>query len=240
MGEFSFVEMWSKMGYLAKGVNIGLILMSLWSLGVIIERLITYSAGARQSLSYVLALRDFMSKGNVQGAITAAKEHKKSPIAKVMHAGLSEFQQGLEARRLTGPREVGDFDMVDAVNRALERVKERETANLRRGLGGLATIASAAPFVGLFGTVVGVINAFQALKGGGGLDIIGPGISEALVTTAVGLAVAVPAAMLFNYFTGRVENFVVDMNDVSSEFLDFVLKEGRSASEAGSSLRNAS
>jgi len=81
--------------------------------------------------------------------------------------------------------------MVDAVNRALERVKERETANLRKGLGGLATIASAAPFVGLFGTVVGVINAFQALKGGGGLDIIGPGISEALVTTAVGLGVAV-------------------------------------------------
>ena len=238
MGEFSFVEMWQKMGYLAKGVNIFLIIMSLYSLGVIIERLITYSQGSRQSLSYVLALRDFMNKGNVQGAIAAAKLHNKSPIAKVMHAGLTEYSQGLEARRLTGPREVGDFDMVDAVNRSLERVKERETANLRKGLGGLATIASAAPFVGLFGTVVGVINAFGALKGGGGLDIIGPGISEALVTTAVGLAVAVPALMLFNYFTGRVEHFVVDMNDVSSEFLDFVLKEGRGSE--GSSLRNAS
>ncbi len=238
MGDFSFVEMWEKMGLLAKGVNVFLIIMSLYSLGVIIERLLTFSAGSRQSLSYVLALRDFMNKGNVQGAIAAAKEHNKSPIAKVMHAGLTEYSQGLEARRLTGPREVGDFDMVDAVNRALERVKERETSNLRRGLGGLATIASAAPFVGLFGTVVGVINAFQALKGGGGLDVIGPGISEALVTTAVGLGVAVPAAMLFNYFTGRVEHFVVDMNDVSSEFLDFVLKEGRSSE--GSSLRNAS
>jgi biopolymer transport protein ExbB len=238
MGEFSFVEMWQKMGPLAKGVNIFLVLMSLFSLGVIIERLLTYSAGSRQSLSYVLALRDFMNKGNVQGAIAAAKLHNKSPIAKVMHAGLTEYSQGLEARRLTGPREVGDFDMVDAVNRSLERVKERETANLRKGLGGLATIASAAPFVGLFGTVVGVINAFGALKGGGGLDIIGPGISEALVTTAVGLAVAVPALMLFNYFTGRVEHVVVDMNDVSSEFLDFVLKEGRGSE--GSSLRIAS
>ena len=120
MGEFSFVEMWQKMGILAKGVNIFLIIMSLYSLGVIIERLITYSAGSRQSLSYVLALRDFMNKGNIQGAIAAAKLHHKSPIAKVMHAGLTEYAQGLEARRLTGPREVGDFDMVDAVNRALE------------------------------------------------------------------------------------------------------------------------
>jgi len=238
--EFSFVEMWEKMGLLAKGVNILLVVMSLWSLGVIIERFITYSAASGQSLSFVLALREFMTKGNVAGAVNAAKEHKKSPIAKVMHAGLSEYAQGLEARRMTGPREVGDFDMVDAVNRALERVKERETSNLRRGLGSLATIASAAPFVGLFGTVVGVINAFQALKQGGGLDVIGPGISEALVTTAVGLAVAVPALWLFNYFTGRVDNFVVDMNDVSSEFVDFVLKEGRGGSESGAGLRNAS
>ena len=228
MGEFSFVEMWGKMGVLAKGVNIGLVLMSLWSLGTIIERLITYSAGARQSLSYVLALRDFMSKGNVQGAITAAKEHKKSPIAKVMHAGLSEFQQGLEARRLTGPREVGDFDMVDAVNRALERVKERETSNLRRGLAYLGTGASATPFIGLLGTVIGILGTFQMLRGGQvGITEIGPKISEALVSTALGLAVAIIAAMAFNFFTSRVENYVIDMNDVSSEFIDYVLREGR-------------
>jgi biopolymer transport protein ExbB/TolQ len=238
MGEFSFVEMWSKMGLLAKGVNVSLILMSLWSLGVIIERFFAYSAASSQSLSFVLALREFMTKGNIQGAVSSAKEHTKSPIAKVMYAGLTEYSQGLEARRSTGPREVGEFDMVDAVNRALERVKERESSNLKRGLGSLATISSAAPFVGLFGTVVGIINAFQSLKDGGGMDVIGPGISEALVTTAVGLAVAIPALWMFNYFTGRVEHFSVDMNDVSSEFVDFVLKEGR-GSEA-SNLRNAS
>jgi biopolymer transport protein ExbB len=240
MGSFSLVEMWEKMNILAKAVNVFLIIMSLWSLGVIIERLITFSKGSRQSLSYVLALRDFMGKGNISGAISSAKEHGKSPIAKVMHAGLTELAAGMEARAKSGPREVGDFDIVDAVNRALERVKERETANLRRGLGGLATIASVAPFVGLFGTVVGVIHAFEAIKQGGGIDIIGPGIAEALVTTAVGLAVAVPAAMLFNYFTGRVETFVVDMNDVSSEFVDFVLKEGRATSGESQSFRSAS
>ena len=227
MQDFSVIEMWHKMGMLAKFVAIFLVIMSLYSLGVIIERLITYGAGSKQSLSYVLALREHMQKGNLDAAISAAKQHQKSPIARVMHAGLTEYTAGLQALKHTGPHDVGDFDLVDAVNRSLERVKERETANLRRGLGGLATIASSAPFVGLFGTVVGIINAFQQLKGGGGLDVVGPGISEALVVTATGLAVAIPAAIMFNYFTGRVEFFVVDMNDVSSEFVDYVLKEGR-------------
>lgn len=232
MQDFSLIEMWNHMGPLAKAVDIFLVLMSLYSLGVIIERLITYSAGSRQSLSYVLALREHLQRGNLQGAIEAAAQHKKSPIAKVMHAGLTEYVAGLQALKQSGPNDVGDFDLVDAVNRSLERVKERETANLRRGLGGLATIASAAPFIGLFGTVVGVINAFQQLKGGGGMDVVGPGISEALIATAVGLGVAIPAAMMFNYFTGRVEFFVVDMNDVSSEFIDYVLKEGRDGGAA--------
>ena len=116
---------------------------------------------------------------------------------------------------------------MDAVNRALERVKERETTNLRKGLGGLATVASAAPFVGLLGTVIGIMNAFGKLSGGGGMDVVGPGISEALVNTAIGLGVAIPAAMFYNFYTGLVERFVVDMNDVSSEFVGYVLKEGR-------------
>ena len=133
----------------------------------------------------------------------------------------------MTALKNQGPEEVGEFDLVDAVNRALERVKERETTNLRRGLGGLATVASAAPFVGLLGTVIGIMNAFCKLSGGGGMDVVGPGISEALVNTAVGLGVAIPAAMFFNFFTGLVERFVVDMNDVASEFVGYVLKEGR-------------
>jgi biopolymer transport protein ExbB len=144
-----------------------------------------------------------------------------------MEAGLTEYRVSLHALKTEGPDELGDFDIVDAVNRALERVKERETTNLRKGLGGLATVASAAPFVGLLGTVVGIMNAFSKLSGGGGMDVVGPGISEALVNTAIGLGVAIPAAMFYNFFTGLVERFVVDMNDVSSEFVGYVLKEGR-------------
>jgi biopolymer transport protein ExbB len=225
--DFSLVEMWNKMGMLAKGVNIFMALMSIWSLYVIVERWLTFYKGSRQSYSYVLALRDYLGKRKVDEALSAARKHGKSPVAKVVESGLAAYKDGREALVQTGPEDVGEFDLVDSVNRSLERVKERETAQLRKGLGGLATIASIAPFVGLFGTVIGIINSFQKLKEGGGIEVIGPGISEALVSTAFGLLVAIPAAMFFNYFTGRVENMVVDMSDVSSEFIDYVLREGR-------------
>src|SRR5215510_4447698 len=227
MHTFNVVEMWNAMGLLGKGLTIFMILMGVFMLAIIIERAIRFYNGSKQSFDYVVALRQHLQRGNVEGAITAAKSYQWSPIAKVMESGLTEYRNGLHALKTEGPEEIGDFDIVDAVNRALERVKERETTNLRRGLGGLATVASAAPFVGLLGTVIGIVNAFGKLSGGGGMDVVGPGISAALVNTAVGLAVAIPAAIFFNFFTGLVERFVVDMNDVSSEFVAYVLREGR-------------
>ena len=142
---------------------------------------------------------------------------------------MSEYLKGMEALQEEGPEDVGDFDLVDAVNRQLERAKERETANLKRGLTVLATVGSTSVFIGLFGTVVGIITAFQGLStdGGGGLSSVAGGISEALVATAVGLMVAIPSVVAFNLFNGRVEGFQLDMNDVASELIDFVLKEGR-------------
>ena len=127
------------------------------------------------------------------------------------------------------PVSFGDFDIVDAVNRQMERAKERETANLKRGLGLIATTGTTAPFIGLFGTVVGIINSFQGLSGdgGGGLGAVAGGISEALFATAVGLLVAIPAVAAYNYFTSRVLKLQIDMNDVASELVDYVLKEGR-------------
>jgi biopolymer transport protein ExbB len=226
---FSFVDMWHAMGPLAKAVVIILAIMSVYSLGVMAERLWTYFQARKQNVACLLALRDQIGSRKISEAMTSAKAHKKSPLAKVMGAGLAEYARGLEALRQKGPDEVGDFDLVDAVNRSLERVKDREVADLRRGLGGLASIGSTAPFVGLFGTVVGIINAFRGMAqtGSGGLGAVSAGIAEALVTTAFGLLVAIPAVMMFNYFTGRVEGFVVDINEVSSEFVDIILKEGR-------------
>ena len=167
------------------------------------------------------------SKASIR-ALSAARSMQKSPVAKVMEAGLTALLQGREALKTEGPEDVGDFDLVDSVNRALERVKERETSNLRKGLAYLGTTASATPFIGLLGTVIGILGTFQLLRGGTvTINEIGPKISEALVSTALGLGVAIIAAMAFNFFTARVEQYVIDMNDVSSEFIDYVLREGR-------------
>ena len=227
--DFSLAGMWAQMGIIAKFVMVLLLLMFLLSLALMIERSRAYSRAKRQSISYIMLLRNFLQERKLQEAVTAAGQHADSPLAKVVGAGMSEYLKGMEALQEEGPEDVGDFDLVDAVNRQLERAKERETANLKRGLTVLATVGSTSVFVGLFGTVVGIITAFQGLStdGGGGLSSVAGGISEALVATAVGLMVAIPSVVAFNLFNGRVEGFQIDMNDVASELIDFVLKEGR-------------
>lgn len=225
--EFSF-DMITEATIPVKVTMAFMLLLSVYSIYVIVERWLTFSSASSQSISYVMALREYLAKRKVEDALKAAKLHTKSPVARVVESGLVALRQGKEALKTDGPDDVGDFDLIDAVNRALDRVKERETANLRKGLGGLASVASVTPFVGLFGTVFGIINAFGLLKHGGDIGTVGPAIAEALYSTAGGLLVAIPAAMFFNYYTTRVETMVVDMNDVSSEFVDFVLREGRS------------
>jgi biopolymer transport protein ExbB/TolQ len=223
------VELWEHMSIIVKIITIGMLLMSVFMFYVIAERLITYRAASDQSIRYVQALGEYLRQHKVNEALNAARGASKSPVAKVMESGLTALLQGREALTTKGPDDVGDFDLVDSVNRALERVKERETSNLRRGLTYLGTTASATPFIGLLGTVIGILGTFAMLKGGTvTITEIGPKISEALVATALGLGIAIIAAMSFNFFTSRVEQFVIDMNDVSSEFIDYVLREGRS------------
>jgi len=225
--EFNLETLWKTMSLPVKGTALFMVALSIFSIYVIIERWITYFSASKQSVSYVLALREHLAKRRVDDALKAAQLHSKSPVAKVVESGLRALKQGREALANHGPDDVGEFDVVDSVNRAMDRVKERETSKLRKGLPGLASTASATPFIGLFGTVLGIINAFGLLKDGGSIDTIGPAIAEALISTAFGLLVAIPALMFFNYFTSRVETMVVDMNDVASEFIDFVLREGR-------------
>ncbi len=223
------VELWEHMSIVVKIITVLMILMSVFMFYIIAERLLTFRAASDQSIRYVQALGEYLRQHKVNEALTAARGANKSPVAKVMESGLAALLQGREALTTQGPADVGDFDLVDSVNRALERVKERETSNLRRGLAFLGTTASATPFIGLLGTVVGILGTFQMLKGGTvTINEIGPKISEALVSTALGLGVAIIAPMAFNFFTSRVEQFVIDMNDVSSEFIDYVLREGRS------------
>jgi biopolymer transport protein ExbB/TolQ len=206
-----------------------LAIMSIFSLGVVAERLFMYARANGASRRFAEALPELLKGGQFEAAIELSKKEKAGHLPRVLGLALSEYKHGLEARNNKGPRELGEFDIVDACNRAIDRSSLRTVNELRRGLGSLATIGSTAPFVGLLGTVWGIIKAFQkmALEGGGGLGTVSGAIAEALINTAFGLLVAIPAVMFFNYLTNRVEDMQVDITDASTELVDFFLKEGR-------------
>lgn len=232
MESFNLVEMWRNMAPLAKAVNVMLAICSIYSLWVIIDRVIGLRSVRIKSTSFVLSLRDQLKYRNIDGAMQLATHQNDSPVARMVKEALTEYREGSDAVRAA--REHGEYDPVEAVERVIDRVKEREQADMKRGLGGLASISSAAPFIGLFGTVIGIISAFRSMaaSGQGGLGAVSGGISEALFTTAVGLLVAIPAVMTFNYFTTTIERFMVDMNGVGSELVSFVLREQVSPSTA--------
>jgi biopolymer transport protein ExbB/biopolymer transport protein TolQ len=211
--------LWNQMGWLARAVVITLFLMSAWSIGVMIDRLIAYGAARKQSRAFAPAVAGALREGKLDEAIKIADRHKKSHLAKVVVAGLQEFRAHQISSEIPG-------EEIEASKRALERAEAIVHAELKRGVSSLATIGSTAPFVGLFGTVVGIINAFSSMAAekSTGIGAVAGGISEALVTTAVGLFVAIPAVWMFNYFTNKVESFDVEMGNSSSELIDYFIK----------------
>ena len=214
------ISLWRQMGWLARTIVIILFIMSAWSIGVMIDRWIAFSAARKQSRQFAPAVAGALREGKLDEAIRVAERNKKSHLAKVVTAGLQEFKAHGESSEIPG-------EQIEASKRALERAEAIVHAELKRGLGGLATIGSTAPFVGLLGTVIGILNAFRKMsenKGATGIGEVAGGISEALVTTALGLFVAIPAVMMFNYFTGKVEAFDVEMDNSSSELVDYFLK----------------
>jgi biopolymer transport protein ExbB/TolQ len=220
---FDMLGMWRSMGALAKLVVIILFMMSAWSIGVMIDRWLAFSATRKQSRTFAPLVAGALREGKIDEAIRIAERHKKSHLAKVVTAGLQEFQAHQSAA-ISG-------EEIEASKRALDRASAIVHAELKRGLSGLATIGATAPFVGLFGTVVGIINAFKGIASSKatGLSAVAGGISEALVTTALGLLVAVPAVWMFNIFTSRVESFDVEMDNSSSELVDYFVKRSGAA-----------
>jgi biopolymer transport protein ExbB/biopolymer transport protein TolQ len=219
---WDFRHLWDQMGTLAKCVVVALFLMSAWSIGVMIDRLMAYNAARKQSRQFAPAVAGALREGKLDEGIKIADRYKKSHLAKVVVAGLQEFQAHQGSVEISG-------EEIEASKRALERAEAIVHAELKRGVSALATIGSTAPFVGLFGTVVGIINAFKTMQAQKtpGIGAIAGGISEALVTTAVGLFVAVPAVWMFNYFTGRIDAFDVEMGNSSSELVDYFLKRSQ-------------
>jgi biopolymer transport protein ExbB/TolQ len=223
--DFTLVGLWHEMGIVARAVVVVLAIMSLYSLAITGERLLTFRRGRRLSRLYIEALAPLVEgTGRLREAVGLDKGFAGSPVASVIGTGLAEYARGIERSGPAAP----SFEVAEVVNRAMERSKERQLAGLRRGMPVLATVASSAPFVGLFGTVGGIITAFQKLadptKGGGGIGTVSAGIAEALVTTAVGLGVAIIAVWFYNYFTAKLDDITIDIDETASELVDTILR----------------
>jgi biopolymer transport protein ExbB len=223
-GGMDLMHMWDQMGWVAKAIGVILIIMSMISFGVAIERIYTFAQARKQSKLYAPQVAKHLKDGRLKDAIaiSSSKTYRYSHLAKVVLAGLQEYQFQQESGA-----NLSREDIVDTVRRAIQRATALTANDLKKGVASLATIGATAPFVGLLGTVVGIITAFQGIasQGSGGLGAVSAGISEALVETALGLVVAIPAVWFYNYLTGRIEYFNVEMDNSSSELVDYFIKK---------------
>jgi len=216
--------MWGQMGFVAKGIAVILFFMSMLSFGVAIERIYTFLQARKQSKLYAPQVAKHLKEGRLKDAIAVSnsKNFRYSHLAKVVLAGLQEYQFQQESGA-----GLSREDLMDTVRRAIQRASALTASDLKKMVPSLATIGATAPFVGLLGTVVGIITAFQgiAATGSGGLGAVSAGIAEALVETALGLVVAIPAVWFYNYLTSRIEYFNVEMDNSSSELVDYFIKK---------------
>jgi len=219
------LELWEQMGLPVKSLMGILALMSMWSMGVFFERVFTFFQATKQSKLFAPQVAKHLKDGRLKDAIAVSqsKNYKYSHLGKVVLAGLQEYQFQKDSGVVLA-RE----DVVDSVRRAIQRASALTSADLKKGMGSLATIGATAVFVGLLGTTLGVINAFQgiAATGSGGLGAVSAGIAEALVGTAIGLFVAIPAVWFYNALTSKIEFFAVEMDNSSSELVDYFIKKG--------------
>jgi biopolymer transport protein ExbB/biopolymer transport protein TolQ len=217
--ELSLIELYGTMGPFAKGVVYTLAIMSIWSLTVMIQKWWYLRSAQSQTRKFAPEFSQFLEEDNLTEAIKLAEGYKKSHVARVLGNSLAEIKPLIADGSVT----VAD---INSAERAIEREMLMTIVMIKRGLGILATVGSTAPFVGLVGTTMGVVNAFtgMASSGGGGLGAISAGIAEALITTAFGLMVAIPAVWAYNYFQTKVDNITAEMTYSSKEMVDYLIK----------------
>jgi biopolymer transport protein ExbB/TolQ len=215
----SLSELLGHVGLFGGAVMVCLALLSVFSVGMIVEKHRRFRTASRQSEKFKPEFKKFLHGGEVQELIEAGRRHQNSHVAQVVSAGIQEYD---------GVRQSGrDADAsLELVTSALRDSMSETLIHLKKGLGFLATIGSTAPFIGLFGTVVGIINAFRSIAatGSGGMSVVSGGIAEALVSTALGIFVAIPAVVAFNSFTGKIETFHVEMNRASTQLVNCLFK----------------
>ncbi|HMG00940.1 MAG TPA: MotA/TolQ/ExbB proton channel family protein [Gemmatimonadaceae bacterium] len=228
--ELSLIDMWKSMGLFAKGIVVVLAIMSMYSLTIMIQKWWSLSQAKKETVKFAPEFSQFLEEDNITEAIKLAEGYKKSHVARVLGGALGEVKPLIQDGSVT----VAD---INSAERAVERNMLLEVTNLKRGLAVLATVGATAPFVGLLGTTMGIVNSFAAMaaSGSGGLASISSGVSEALITTAFGLVVAIPAVWLFNYFQIKIDNLTAEMTYTSKEMIDYMIKNVSGTGEFGRS-----
>jgi len=213
--DFSLMSMWTSSGFIAKSVIITLLIMMFWSILVTIERTIAFNRARGQSMRLAAEIVKPLQEGDLNRALVLItdEQYNSSYLGSLLKAGLTELTERLDTTGL------------ENATRAVQKATHEEIAKMRRGMTILATVGSTAPFVGLFGTTFGVINAFAAMGDGtGGLSEISVGIAEALITTGVGIGVAVLGVWMFNYFTLRTDKVRDELESSEADFLSWATK----------------
>ncbi len=217
--QMSMLDLWAQMAGFARGIVFTLAIMSVWSLSVSIKKWWDLKKAQAETRKFAPEFSQFLEEDNLGDAITLAEKYKKSHVARVLGGALTDIKPLIQDGSVT----VAD---INSAERAVEREMLMTITDLKRGLGVLATVGATAPFVGLLGTTMGIVNAFtgMAASGSGGLSAISAGVAEALVTTAFGLLVAIPAVWLFNYFQVKIDNLTAEMTYTSKEMIDYLIK----------------
>jgi biopolymer transport protein ExbB len=215
---FSFSEMWSHMGWPAVVVAVVLLTMGLASLTVFIERVVTLRRSRDESRKFAAETGGHLRADMLETVIDEASKYPHGHLPHLVRATLTHYRHA---------RDTVDVSVVppaERTRRYMDRYLEDMGADLRRGMSVLASVGSVAPFVGLLGTVLGIISAFQGIasSGSGGLSSVSAGISEALIETALGLAVAIPAVLAFNYLSTNTGHDEAALTAAAGELLDSI------------------
>jgi biopolymer transport protein ExbB len=215
------LHLWAQMGAFAKGIVVIMAIMSIYSLTIVITKLVQLKRSERETRKFAPQFSRAIQEENLDQAIALAEKNKKSHLARVVGEALAEVKPLLRDRATITAADI------NSAERAVERQMLIVLSEFKRGLGVLGTVGSTAPFVGLLGTTMGIVNAFVGMASqgaSGGLAGISAGIAEALITTAFGLMVAIPAVWAYNYFTTKIENLTVEMTYGSKELIDYLIK----------------
>jgi len=214
----SLTELWESMGWFARGIAFTLIGMSIISLSVAAAKLLRFRRMTSATREFAPRFSEALEQDNIPEALTLTEQYQKSHVARVLGESLREVAPLLDDPRVAGAA-------ITSAERSVEREQILLANELKSGLGLLATVGSTAPFVGLLGTTMGIVNAFTGMAtAGGGLEAISAGIAEALITTAVGLLVAIPAVWLYNYFSARLETLFSELAYAGREMIDWMME----------------